>query len=179
MQIRCCELVNFLEVLQHVVDRLVGLHEERLVAEEEGWCPGYASSVVQVHAMTLDVDQIVEVLRSLEQLLGVRVNVFISDTEVHNHVYAFVAIELHYFVRIYSSLRYIHLVHDVQHRCHAGGLKSLHIHLVQRIGSHEDAAISDLLEEKLVEEIAVSFVHPAVNDENLVGLAMEASLIGA
>lgn len=117
--------------------------------------------------------------RSLEQLLSVSVKVLIGNTEVHNDIDTFVAVELHNFVRVYSALRYIHMIHDVQHSCDAGTLQSLHIHLVKRIRTHEDAAISNLLEEELVEEVTISFVHPSVDDENLVGLAVEASLICA
>lgn len=120
------------------------------------------------NAVTLDINQVEKVLSGVEQLLRVGVFVFIGHCVVYHHVDSLVAVELCDFIHIDSSLLDIESVHDIQDCSDSVGLKFLDIHFIKRVRSHKNSAIADLLVEEMVKEVTIGFVHPSIDDVNLV-----------
>ena len=118
--------------------------------------------------MTFDINKVVKMLRSFEEVFGILVSILVRNTVIHYLINTFVSVELSHLSLIDSTLGYIHLVHDIQNCCDTSLLQSLNIHLIKWIRSHKDAAVSNLLEKELVKEITISLVHPTINNENLI-----------
>lgn len=131
---------------------------------------------MKIHFVTFYVNEIIKVLSSLEELLGVCFHILISDWRVNNDIDSLISIELHDFFSVDTTLTNINLVHNIENGGDTSSLKSLNIHFVEWIGSHEKIRISNSLEEEVVQEVAVGLVQPAIDDEALARFQMEAIL---
>lgn len=90
-----------------------------------------------------------------------------------------ISVELIDLFAINTSLINVDLIHDIEDCGNTSTLKSLNIHFIKWIWSHEKIWISDSLEEEIVQEIAIGFVQPSIDNPAFAGLSVEPVLRSA
>ena len=72
--------------------------------------------------VTLDINQIIKMLGSIEQLLGIVVNVFSRHWRAHHNIDAIVSVELHHSSHFASTVVVIDFIHSVKNSIHSSNI---------------------------------------------------------
>ena len=125
---------------------------------------------MHVHVETKEVDHVVEVLSSNEQV-GLQVFVLdVVDRELHTFHATIVVASLE-LPELDASLSEIVERHDVEDARYARLVESLHVLVLQGICTETDASLANFGVEELAQKVAINLLNMAVDDPDFVTVA--------